>query len=263
MSEVLDLKNIVEDIISSYEKRIEGLGSLFDTTHLILGDFRESLLDTREEREKINTQLRDTLAKNEHLRRKDFDNMMQGILSAQDERGKEVRNLLNSYLNEQREMAGVLRENLGKLRDSLSKGEAGRVKEFQAMIKGILTKQEERKEEVTSKLKEFQKEQKDLAKRLQELLAKGRELRIRDLKSMLKDFQAQHKERIARQEERREGVRSMLGDFKKKRLELAKNWKIGQKRMAHRRTSLPRAILPPPLQRRGFNIDAHNEREKK
>ena len=219
------MKNVVEDIISSYEKRIEGIGSIFDTTNLVFNDFQESILETKEEREKISTQIRDILAKNEHLRKKDFDNMMQGILLAQGQREKEVRSLLKDYINEQKTTAQALRENLGKIKDALIKGETVRVKEFQALIKEIFARQEERKEGITSKLKDFQKEQCDMAKRIKELLGKGRELRIRDLKLMFKEFKAQHKERVARQEERREEVRGMLGDFKKERSEAARNWR--------------------------------------
>lgn len=240
MPEVLDLKNIVEDVLSSYEKRIESINSIFDTTHSILNDFQESIFDTKEEREKISTQLRDILAKNENLRRKDFDNMMQGILLTQGEREKEVRGLLKEYLNEQKTMAQALRENLSKFKDSLARGEAERVKEFQNLIKEILVRQDERKEEVTSNLKEFQKEQQEMAKRLKELLAKGRELRIKDLKSMLAEFKAQHKERIARQEERRKEVQNLLGEFKEERLKSADNWRIIQKKMAQRRTKSPK-----------------------
>ncbi|MEW6410763.1 MAG: hypothetical protein AB1488_11775 [Nitrospirota bacterium] len=217
MSQVLDLKNVVEDIVTSYEARVKNIGAIFDATPLILGEFQESLFNTRQEREKINTQLRDILAKNESLRRKDFDHMMQGILSTQDAREKEVRNLLNSYLNEQKEMTQVLRERLGRFKDSLARGENQRIKEFQEMIKDIVAKQDKRKEEVTSKLKEFQEKQQVLTSRLRELLSKGRELRIKDFKSMLKEFKAQHKERLAHQEERKKEVRHLLGEFKKKR----------------------------------------------
>ena len=140
--------------------------------------------------------------------------MTQGVLSAQEEREAEVKNLLKGYLNQQREMARTLRENLAKCKDALAKGDVQRVKEFQEMIKEALANQDARKEEVTSKLKEFQKEQQEMAKRLKTLLAKGRELRIKDLKSMLQEFRTQHKERIAHQiEERRKEVNKMLGDF--------------------------------------------------
>ncbi len=188
MPETLELENVVEDIVSSYEEKIESISSIFDTANIILNNFQETILNTKEKRGEISIQLRDILAKNEHLRRKDFDNMMQGILLTQEQRRKEVGNLLKDYINGQKSMAQGLKEGLSRFKDFLAKGEAGRVKEFQVMIKGILVRQDERKEEVASNLKEFQKEQQEIARKLKELLAKGRELRIKDLKLMLKDF---------------------------------------------------------------------------
>ena len=224
MPEALDLKDVVEDVVSSYEKRIQSIGSVFDvdTARLIFGDSQGSLIDTREKRGEINTQLRDILARKEHLRKKDFDNMMQGTLSVQDQREKEVRGLLNTYLNEQKEMAQVLRENLEKFRNSLAGGEVGRVKEFQAIIKEVLSKQEKRKEEITFKLKDFQKEQQEMAKRLKELLAKGRELRIKDFKSMLKEFNVQRDKRLVLQKGRKQEVAKMLSGFREERQRAAK-----------------------------------------
>lgn len=212
-----DMKDMVDQIVSSYETRIQSIGTLFDATHQVLQGFHDSLLDTREEREKLNGELRENLAKSKSLRRKDFDNSMEGIILTQNEREKEVRNLLNSYLHGQKEMAQDLRENLEGFRDSLAKGEAQRVKAFQGMIKEILVKQEGRKDEVTGRLNEFKKEQKMLASRLKELLAKGKELRIRDFKSMLKEFKGHHEERLARQEERKLEVRQLLRERKKGR----------------------------------------------
>ena len=211
------MKQMVDQIVSSYETRIQSISTLFDTTHQVLQGFQDSLLDTREERGKLNEELRENLAKNKSLRRKDFEHMTEGIISAQNEREKEVRDLLNTYLNEQRAMARDLKENLGKFRDSLGEGEVQRVKEFQQMIKEILAKQTGRKDEVISKLKEFKKEQKMLASRLKELLAKGRDLRIKDLKRMLNEFRGQYEERLARQEERKREVRQLLGERKKAR----------------------------------------------
>lgn len=230
-----DMRNIVEDIISAYETRLEGIGVIFDTTHQLLRGFQDSFIDTKQEREKLTVELRDSLAKNKSLRRNDFDNMMQDILSTQDKREKEVRNLLDIYLNERKEMAQALKGNLEKFKDFLTKGEIQRVKEFQNMIKEVLDEQEKRKEEVTSSLKVFQKEQKEIAKRLKELLAKDKELRIEDLKSMLEGLKIQNSERIACQEERKEEVHGMLGDFKKERLESAGHWKATQKQMTQRR----------------------------
>ncbi len=225
MSQVLDSKDVVEDIVTSYEARIQSIASIFDTTHQIFEGFQDYFLDTRQEREKINAELRENLARNESLRRKDFDNMMNNILSSQTRREKEVRNLLKDYFSDQETMAKALRENLGKFKDPLTRREDKRVKEFQAFIREILAEQEERKKEVASKLKEFQKEQQEMAKRLKELLAKGRELHIRDLKLMLKELKFQHKERLVRREERRDEVRHLLSGFKKERTEAARKYK--------------------------------------
>lgn len=213
-----DMINIVEDIISSYKTRVEGMGVIFDTTHQLLRGFQDSFIDTKQEREKLTVELRENLAKNNSLRRNDFDNMMQGILSTQGKREKEVRNLLNNYLNERKEMAQALKGNLEKFKDSLAKGEIQRVKEFQNMIKEVIDEQEKRKDEVTSKLKAFQKEQKEMAKRLKELLAKDKELRIEDLKSMLKRLKIRNRERTDRQEQRNKDVHGTLSDLKKERL---------------------------------------------
>jgi len=234
-----DMKNIVEDIISSYETRIQSIGVIFDTTHQLLEGFKE-------EREKLSAELRENLAKNESLRRKDFDNMQRGILSIQDERGKEVRSILKNYLTEHKEMAFALGENLSKVNEALAKGEAGRIKEFRAMIKELLARQEERKEEVTSSLKEFQVEQQEMAKRLKELLAKGSQLRIKDLKVMLKEFKGQREQRIFLQEKRREEVRHMIGDFKKERTKAARNWQEMEKKLAQRKSGLLETIHPTP-----------------
>jgi hypothetical protein len=212
-----DMRNTVDHIVSSYETRVQNIGTLFHTTHQILQGFQDSILDTKEEREKLNVELREKFAKNKSLRRKDFDYMMEDIISGQNEREKEVRDLLNTYLNEQRAMARDLKENLGKFRESLSEGEAQRGKEFQQMIKEILAKQVERKDEVISELKEFKKEQKILASRLKELLAKGRDLRIKDLKRMLNEFRGRYEERLSRQEERKREIRQLLGEQKKGR----------------------------------------------
>ena len=218
-----DTENIVDNIISSYETRIESVEALFETSHQIFQNFQDCLFDTRQEREKINNQLRENLAKNESLRKKDFDQMMSVISSHQDQSEREVKSLSKTYLTEQTRLARELREGLRSFKDALAKGEAQRVREFQTLIKEIFAEQEKRKEEVVSKLKEFQKEQQGMAKMLKSLLAKGRELRIRDLKLMLADFKKQRKERIARQQERQQEVQNLLGEFKAERAEVAQN----------------------------------------
>lgn len=230
-----DLKNVVESMLSSYEMRIQSIGAIFDTTHNLLQSFQESFLDTRRERERINDQLRENLARNESLRKSDFDNMMHEILAVQDRREEQVRNLLNGYLDGQQKMASSLRSNLAKIKEALAKGETQRVKEVQTTIKEVLAEQEKIKQEVVLRLNEFQEGQHEMTVRLKELLAKGSELRLRDLKRMLVEFTAQRKERTARRIERKKEVRDMLGGFRDQRLENAEGWEAMQEKMAQKR----------------------------
>jgi len=210
-------ENVLENIISSYEARIQSVEAFFEATGHIFGDFQESLFSTRGEREKINNQLKENLAQNGSLRKKDFDRMMGVISSHLDESEQEVRQLSQKYLNEQTKLVQQLREALRNFKDALTEGQAEKVKELQTLIKEILSKQDESKIEVTSKLKEFQQGQQQTSKMLKELLSKGKDLRIRHFKAMLGKFKRQRAERIACQEKRREEVKDMLDEFKAKR----------------------------------------------
>jgi len=212
-------ESILEDIIFSYETRIQSIEAFFEATHQVFQDFQDSLVNTRQEREKINSQLRESLAKNGSLRRKDFDKMMNVISLHLDESEQQVRKLSQEYLGEQTKLMQQLREGLRDFKDALTKGQVQKVRELQTLIKEILTRQDESKIEVTSKLKEFQQGQQQTSKMLGDLLARGEDLRIRDFKAMLTEFKRQRKERIACQERRRREVKDMLGEFKAKRTE--------------------------------------------
>lgn len=185
-----EVKNFVDDLLSSYEQRIHSLSSVFE--------------------------LRENLARNGSLRRKDFDRMMQESLSTQDKKEKEVKILVNGYFDEQKQITQTLKEKLEGFKDSLANGDAQRVQEFQIFIKEILSQQEQRKAEVAVKLKEFQNEQEVMSGKLKELLARGRELRAEDLKALLKELGSRKEARVARQKERREEVRGLLASARHK-----------------------------------------------
>jgi chromosome segregation ATPase len=220
-------ENILENMISSYEVRIQSVEAFFEATGQIFQDFQESLLNTRQEREKINNRLKENLARNESLRKKDFDRMMNIVFLYQEQSEQEIRKLSKEYLGEQTKLAQQLREGLRNFKDALTQGQTEKVKELQTLIKEILARQDESKIEVTSKLKEFQQGQQQTSKMLKDLLAKGEKLRIRDFKATLAEFKRQRKERIACQERRRQEVKDMLGEFKAKRTEAEQERLVG------------------------------------
>jgi len=158
-----DMKRLAKEVVSSYESRISEVGIIIDNTHRILGDFKT-------ERNEMNNQLKETLAKEESLRKKDFDGMMEEILSHQDEREKQVRDLLRTFLEEQKEMAQTIKKNL-------SEGEKVRINDLKKMLQDIQARQRAREDEVSMMLKEFQKEYKEMAESLRSLLDKGGAIR--------------------------------------------------------------------------------------
>lgn len=216
MNENQDARNFIE------EDKVQGVAILLENASQIFQDMQGSFIDTKQERDEIKTKLRENLAKNKSFRRKDFDSMMEDVIDAQNEKEKMARTVLNEYLEEQKEITGILRQHLAAVRDALSNGEMVRVREFHELIQGILKRQDERKNEVACALREFQKEQREMANNLRELLIKGRELRIKDLKAMLKKFKNQQQDREAQRIERRRGIINMLNDFRKERMEGSK-----------------------------------------
>jgi hypothetical protein len=214
-----DKDNILESVISSYEARIQSIDVFFETAGRIVKDFQDSLLNTRAEREKINNKLRESLARNASLRKKDFDKMINIISSYTEQSEQEVRQLSRKYLGEQAKLMRQLKEGLRKFRDALTEGRVEKVRELQVLIREILSKQNESKNKVTSKLEQFRQGQRQTSKMLNKLLAKGEKLRIRDFKEMLAEFKKQRQKREACREQRRRQVRDMLGRFKAERTE--------------------------------------------
>jgi len=181
--------------------------------------------------------------------------MMQSILLVQEQREKDVKNVLRNYIDGQRAMAQALRQNLKDFRDSLAKNETHRVKGFHTAIKELLTEQDEKRAYVNSTLKEFNKDQKVLTLRFKELLAKGKQVRIKDFKVMLKEFKCQREKRLMLQKKRKEEVASMLGSFRKKRGKA-----VSSKKAIH---PLRKEIVISKEIFNGVNIDARDEQQKK
>ena len=203
MAVVEDMKRVAEEIVSSYQSRISTVATIIDNTHQILDDFKIK-------RNEISNQLKETLARGESLRKKDFDSMMQEILFHQDEREKEVRDLLKTFFEEQKEVAEIIKK-------SLTGAEKIRIDDFKKMLQDIQARQKARENEVSVMLKEFQTEYKEIAESLRSLLDKGEAIRIKDFKEMLKNIRS-------RQEERTKEVRAKLDEFSKERQDMASQW---------------------------------------
>jgi hypothetical protein len=226
MIRALDSENLVEGVFCSYEARIQSVECLLETARSVLENFDNSILDVRSEYEQVSEQLRENLAKNGSLRKKDFDTMMRVMSTDQEQRGREVRDLSKQYLDEQTQLVRELRGRVHDFTDALAGGEPAQVTEHHQAITDLFTKQQQHSIDIVTQLKESQQQQQETAGMLRDLLAKGRELRIKDLQLMLAEFGRQRHQRWAQQDqrrekvqERREGVQDMLREFRAQRVE--------------------------------------------
>ncbi|MFH1519625.1 MAG: hypothetical protein ABIE75_03535 [Candidatus Omnitrophota bacterium] len=171
-----DMKRVALEIVSSYQARVSTVAKIVDDTHQILEDFRA-------ERKQMSEQLKETLAKEESLRRKDFDNMIGDIFIYQDESEEEVKNLLKTFFEEQKEIAELLKRNLGD-------GKKVKIEDFKKTLENIQSRQKARENEVSTTLKEFQSEHKEMAESLRSLLDKGEAIEVKDFKEAVNNIRA-------------------------------------------------------------------------
>ncbi len=183
MSNAEDMLKLTEEIISSYESRISSVCTIIDNTHQMLDDFKEN-------RGTMSMQLKEALAHGKSLRKKDYDNMMKDIVESQEIMEDEARVLLKTYLDEQKDAAKTIRENLAKHKVDGVTGEAGRINNFRTIITDIQASQKTREEEVRNMLTTFRNDHKMLSESLRSLLKKGTEVRIRDVKIMLENIRS-------------------------------------------------------------------------
>jgi len=182
-----DMKRVAEELVSSYQARISEVAMIIDDTNQILEDFKTK-------RSQMNDKLKESLARGESLRRKDFDAMMKDILASQDEREKEVKGLLRTFFEEQREIAELIRK-------SLTGGDKIGINDFKKMLQDIQTRQKVRENEVSTALRQFQTEYKEMAESLRGLLDKGEAIQIKDFKGMVKNMHESLKGGEVREEE--------------------------------------------------------------
>ena len=112
----------VLELITSYESRIATVEELMTTAYQATETSGGSFDILDEERERLKTGLQKTLAKNCSLRKRDFDCLLEQLLSdsnknreAIEEERSRVREKVKEYLDEQKQLANYLRQQLVEL----------------------------------------------------------------------------------------------------------------------------------------------------
>jgi hypothetical protein len=216
----------VLDIITSYESRISTVEKLISAAYEATIASESSFGALDEERGRLKTSLQKALAKNCSLRRKDFNCLMERALSEsngerqaiEEERGR-LGEKVKEYLNEQKELANCLREQIVELAQEKA-DKSG----LDAVINNIRATYEGRGQQLFAMLRDFQlhldafqREQADINHELQRLTERGESLRIEDLRQLEAANACQ--DRKAERELRREQVERLLAHFKQQRQE--------------------------------------------
>jgi len=216
----------VLDLITSYESRIATVEELMTTAYQATetSDGSFDILD--EERERLKTGLQKTLAKNCSLRKKDFNFLLERLLSnsnknreAIEEERSQVREKVKEYLDEQKQLAKYLRQQLVELaQEKTDKGC------LDAIIGNIKVTYQDKGQLLFAMLRNFQlhleafqREQEETNHKLQRLVERGESLSLEDLRQL--EAAKAHQERKADRELRREEVDRLLAHFRQQRQE--------------------------------------------
>jgi regulator of replication initiation timing len=218
------MKELVLDLVTSYENRMSMVEELVSRAYYATATLDESLAEVAEKRAGLKTTLQEILARNCSLRRKDFNLLMERITSESEtkkrgleEERKRVKQELEGYLDEQKQLVASLRQQLV----DFSVEEGGK-EGLEATIASIRTAYQDKGQQVFALLRDFQLrldsfriEQEEINHKLQRLVERGESLRLEDLRQL--EAAKAGQERRAERELRRQEVERLLAHFKVQR----------------------------------------------
>ncbi|MDI6814848.1 MAG: hypothetical protein QMC90_02020 [Dehalococcoidales bacterium] len=199
----INLKNIVDNILDSYEKRVKVVARVMKETTRVL-----KRLST--EQAKMALKLRNTLAKRQSLRKADFDGFLEDIVLRSLDKEKRVNQVVENFQKEGEEM-------IARMRDTLAGREKIKPSDFKLLSKTILDRLSQREKEVSEMMRNFHIEQEELSAGLRYLVEKGDEVKTKDLKAVTESIRL-------RQLERSSEIGKMLGELERVQQEINLRW---------------------------------------
>lgn len=188
------------DVIDSCEKRIK-------LVTILVKEAARHIQDCCNEQAAMIEQLRENLARYEGLRKKDFDMLMEAVLTKRKEKEFETQKALESLFRDEKDV-------LDKLRNISSTGD---IADFEDVKTDILSRQQEKEKVIARLLMDLHMEQEELSAALKGLLSKGEKVRIRNFKGVVNVFKVQ-------QRESQDEMDRMLDEVYATRQEVASKW---------------------------------------
>ena len=214
----------VLDLITSYENRISTVEELISTAYQTTITSDGGFGTLGEERDKLKDSLQKILAKNCSLRKKDFNLLIERNLSDFDREQREIEEersqvgqRVKEYLDEQKELANCLRQQLVELVQ-----ERADLNGLNMIISSIKNTYQDSGRQLLSMLHDFQlhlesfnNEQEIINRKLQKLVDKGESLKIEDMRQL--EVSRSRQDRKAEREARRRKVENLLSQFRQQR----------------------------------------------
>ncbi len=186
-----NIDSFFEDIITSYETRIQKIQTAFQSSeyitesyHSLFDNVHNTLIDLKKERDILNSKLCESLAKNGSLRKKDYNTMMSSILTSLNEKEKEAEDQFLTFIEAQKEIAQSLKTGLLGIKDIASQDSDQKITIFKEQLSQISKLQEMRKQMVIKTFTDFQNIHGKIMQCLKDLLEKGDHVLAKDIKNV-------------------------------------------------------------------------------
>ncbi len=185
----LNIDGFIDNIITSYESRVQKIQTAFQSTeniaessHTLLDNVHHSLNNLKIEREQLNSKLCETLAKNGSIRKKDYHIMMSGILDILDEKEKEAQKQFLNFIESQKENTQKLKNSLLDIKDLATPEASEKISLLKEQLSKSKITQELNKESVIKILTDFQNMHSKIMECLEDMIEKGDHVAIQDIK---------------------------------------------------------------------------------
>ncbi|NVO02706.1 MAG: hypothetical protein HXX09_08355 [Bacteroidetes bacterium] len=187
----LNINVFFDNIISSYETRVQKIQSAFqssenitESSHSLFDNVHNSLTDLKKERDILNSKLCGTLAKNGSLRKKDYNTLMSDVLVVLDEKEKVAETQFLKFIEAQKETAQSLKNSLLGIKDITSEDAIEKISNIKEQLSQVSKLQDMRKDMVMKTFMDFHQMHSSMIKYLEFLLEKGDQILIQDIKEV-------------------------------------------------------------------------------
>jgi len=198
-----EMKNLTEDLLSSFKQRIKDNEALVNDVQNTLDGFRKDQMELAASLNASAMALRKGLARGEKERLATFNGLMSGIHGTIASIQKEVvaiqtstLNMINEFSTDRANMAEELNKFFSKGRADRKQNEKNRMKEFSALMKSINDDIKSINDDVSTIFKDtnnmldrFEKEHQDMSAELRAELGKNLAERVEYTRTLLNGFQ--------------------------------------------------------------------------